>query len=134
MRYFISLLVFACIAAFWREFVTKKAGQSYDLGLCGIFGIACIGIAIATVIAKTITGQNPTQPTASSSPPQDDRSAHNSGEPGNESLPVAPSPLEDRRKEKSSFINESVLESPNQAGDADQSTRFAPVPQDTDGT
>ena len=41
MRYFISILVFAMIAAFWTEFVTKKV--DHGLGLFGVFGLACIG-------------------------------------------------------------------------------------------
>jgi hypothetical protein len=60
LRYFISILVCATIAAFWYEVVIKRA--SPGIGLCGIFGIACVGIAIANVVSKLLTGHDPSQP------------------------------------------------------------------------
>ena len=86
MRYFMSILVFAAIALVWREFVTNKAG---DVGLFGLIGIACIGVGVASFVARLITGRDPVLPTASKTSTKDDGSLPNPAKAWTEPAPVA---------------------------------------------
>jgi GYF domain 2 len=110
LRYFISLLIFASIASFWTEFVTKKSG---DFGLFGILAIAFVGLAIATFVARSITGQDPRQPTATRLPTAENATTHSLDKAENKSAPVAPTATENRISETKPIFDERVSDSPD---------------------